>query len=364
MPIYKYIKHGKTCYYVKLTYHSKQYMKRGFRTKQEAKQYEFDFFKYDYGKFKNVYFKEVIDSYLKKYKLTNKLSTYDGTYRRIHYHIYDYFKCRIRDLTIKDFELFIDYKLKNSIKINYVNRLLSDLKLIAEHCEIYFGYRINDIYKLTKLKDHDTVKQDNEYLSLLDLEKLVNCIPEVDKVYKLMFIFDYFTGLRISELLGLKVSDFDFNKNCVYITHQNTYLSLEHKTIDSDVKTTNSNRVIYFNDFIKNSLLEHINKYKLRPSNYIFFTSDINKPIYTSSVRKKLKQYCIQANIREIKFHTFRKSFATNLIENNLNNNLVIKLLGHNSIQTTNKHYLSLTNKDKLEVVNLMDNLTVNFEKK
>ena len=190
MPIYKYKNSkGQVMYYLKVSYKGKQYLKRGFASKKDAREYELNFIdNYQNNKLekRNVTFKFASEQFLKKYKTRCKLSSFDVKFRRIHFHLISYFGLkRVNEITLNDFQSFIELKLKENLNATYINKLICDFKQILIFSKDYLSCQ-NDIYlKIDKLNDY-LIKKNIEYLSIEDIKKFLSVIPSSD--YKMMFI--------------------------------------------------------------------------------------------------------------------------------------------------------------------------------
>ena len=255
----------------------------------------------------------------------------------------------MNEITLNDFQDFIELKLKENLNAAYINKLICDFKQILIFSKDYLSCQ-NDIYlKIDKLNDY-SIKKNIEYLSIEDIKKFLSVIPSSDYIYFLMFKIAYLTGLRFSEVVSLKVFNCNLVTKTLIIDHQSQYITIKHSFINSSPKTINSNRIIYLNSELASEIETFIDHFKLKSNHYLFFSKNRRRHIIKTTVQNKIKKYCMLSGINVFKFHTLRKSFATNLILNNVNDNIVIKLLGHDSISTTNKYYLALPS-DQQEII-------------
>ncbi len=135
-------------------------------------------------------------------------------------------------------------------------------------------------------------------------------------VLELLFI----TGIRVSELCNLKSKNIDINNGLVKINGKG-----------------NKERIIQIcNPESKNALNEY-KKLFLTPdkSNY-FFLNRLNKRLSEQSVRYMIKRYVKETKLKtNITPHVFRHTFATTLLEADVDIKYIQHLLGHSSIMTT-----------------------------
>lgn len=172
-----------------------------------------------------------------------------------------------------------------------------------------------------------------EILSLDKVELLLEqpCGDEDKEVRdKAMLELLYATGIRVTELISLKVTDIN--------------LSLEYIHCGDDTKS----RIIPIGAQAKASLRRYIEKVRenmiLYPDEEILFVNCNGKPMTRQGFWKIIKAYAKKAGIEEdITPHMLRHSFAAHLIENGADLRSVQEMLGHSDISTT-QIYTKLTN--------------------
>jgi integrase/recombinase XerD len=134
----------------------------------------------------------------------------------------------------------------------------------------------------------------------------------------------YSCGLRVSELVGLQISN---------IHTKQGYLRVIGKG-DKERLVPIGNQALKFIDQYKNQIRVHLNIEKAHTDN--LFLNYRARPISRISVFKIVKAAAVKAGIRKsISPHTFRHSFATHLVENGADLRAVQEMLGHESITTT-----------------------------
>ena len=178
-----------------------------------------------------------------------------------------------------------------------------------------------------------------EILSLDKVELLLEqpCGDEPKEVRdKAMLELLYATGIRVTELISLKVTDIN--------------LQLEYIRCGSDAKS----RIIPIGAQAKFSLRRYMEKVRshmvLHPDEEILFVNCNGKPMTRQGFWKIIKAYAKKAGIEEdITPHMLRHSFAAHLIENGADLRSVQEMLGHSDISTT-QIYTKLSNQ-KLKTV-------------
>jgi len=136
----------------------------------------------------------------------------------------------------------------------------------------------------------------------------------------------YISGMRVSELIALRTTDFHFDTGFISVTGKGSkqrMIPLPH-AISSLIKN-------YFNTLA--TLFETVND----RSSYIFpvMYGKIIKPISRQSCWLILKKLCIKVGImRSISPHQLRHSFATHMLSKGADLRSLQLLLGHESIGT------------------------------
>ena len=136
----------------------------------------------------------------------------------------------------------------------------------------------------------------------------------------------YSCGLRISELINLKINDVDSKRRILIIKKSKG----------------NKDRIVPLSEKLLKILREYYIKYK--PDLYLL--QGKNKQQYTSkSVESVLEKAVKKAGIkRSVTLHTFRHSYATHLHENGTDIRVIQELSGHKSSKTT-EIYTHISNK-------------------
>lgn len=253
-----------------------------------------------------------------------------------------------RDLT--DYLDFIDKK-----------KITSMTKIEKKHIEDYLEYLSKNALattsiarKLTAIKNFHKYAFANDICNCdvsltVERPKLKKSLPnvltveEVDKLLdiKLDTVFDYRnkamlellygTGLRITEMLDLKMADIDF-ENCIV------------RCLGKGSKE----RIIPIGEYIIESLNLYLEKrsslLKNKRSDYLFLNSHGGR-LSRFSFFKILKKLLKEKNIsKDISPHSLRHSFATHMLEYGADLRSIQELLGHSDIATT-RIYTHISNK-------------------
>ena len=143
----------------------------------------------------------------------------------------------------------------------------------------------------------------------------------------------YESGMRVSELINLRVEDLYFNGNSPYI-----------KILGKG----NKERIIYLNENIVSMVNEYQSKFNVERGP--LFLNNSKKKLTRFSINKIVRKYydiavkeCPTLEKKTITPHSFRHSKAVHLLMNNTALPIIQRFLGHSSIQTT-EVYLDITN--------------------
>ncbi len=207
----------------------------------------------------------------------------------------------------KDVRLFLEDLSDKNLAGNTMNTYHMAIRFLFEEV---LDKRIWINIKYSKVPERVPVALTRE-----EITRLFNSIE--NPKHRLMIEFLYSTGLRVSELINLKVSDLDFNNNCGWVRHGKG----------------NKDRLFIISEKLKPLLSELV--YGLNLEDYLF-NSIRDKNYNARSLQQILKIAKSRAKIeKRITPHILRHSFATHLIENGYAVTEVQALLGHKSPETT-----------------------------
>jgi site-specific recombinase XerD len=175
-----------------------------------------------------------------------------------------------------------------------------------------------------------------KHISSRDIKKLFDAVS--NRKHALMLKLCYGMGLRVTEIVGLKVTHIDSGNMQVLIARgkgkKDRYVNLPE------------------------SILEDLRNYyrEYKPKKYLFEGQD-GGMYSVRSVRKVFKKALADAKInKEVRIHSLRNSYATHLLENGTDISFIGQLLGHNDIKTT-MIYAKVAQKDLRKIKSPLDKL-------
>ena len=239
---------------------------------------------------------------------------------------------------LKNYDTYLSDKLGNSINTIHSNIKIFRKLINDAISEDLFPPEKNPFLKY-KLKTEKTVK---EFLTEEEIKRIENLEIEKNLMrnhHRNIYVFaTYAGGLRISDILQLKWSDYDGER--ILITTQKTNntvsikLPIKAKEIIEEYREDDSNKEYYIFPFLRNDI---------EYSNAALFKAISSHTAYTNTDLKKIAK---MADIdKKIHFHTSRHTFATRALKKGMRIEYVSKLLGHSSIKTT-QVYAKIVNKD------------------
>jgi integrase/recombinase XerD len=227
---------------------------------------------------------------------------------------------KITEENIQDFI----YTISKEVNARSQTRMISGLKSFFNYL-VFEDIRSDSPMELIespkigrKLPDTLSVQDIDALIAAIDLSK-----PEGER-NRAMLETIYGCGLRVSELVALKISDLFFEEGFIKITgkgNKQRFVPIGNYTIK------------YINLY-KNNIRNHLNIQKGFEDT--LFLNRRGKGLTRAMIFTIIKELAVKINLnKSISPHTFRHSFATHLLENGADLRAIQLMLGHESITTT-----------------------------
>ena len=203
-----------------------------------------------------------------------------------------------------------------------INRRLSALRSLYRFALSHHLVEKDPVHKLNGPKKEKPLPY---FLKEREMNQLLDQVAWSDSykdVYARTIILTFYeTGMRLSELTGLKEKDVDFHEMQMKVTGKR-----------------NKQRIIPFGEELKSTLLSYINvrdKNIVRLSDEVFLDEKGNK-MKDAHVRYVVKKWLPKVcTLKKHSPHVLRHSFATSMLNNRAGLESVKQLLGHKSLETT-----------------------------
>lgn len=232
------------------------------------------------------------------------------------------------------------YELSSKVNARSQSRVISGLKSFFNYL-VFEDYRNDTPMELIEVPK--TGRKLPDTLSIDEIDTLINTIDlstfEGERNRAILETL-YSCGLRVSELVSLKISDLFFEEGFIKITGKGN----KQRFVPIG-KTTEKYILIY-----KTQIRSQLNVQKGHEDT--LFLNRRGKQLTRAMIFTIIKDLAVKTNLNKIiSPHTFRHSFATHLLENGADLRSIQLMLGHESITTT-EVYMHLDRKFLAEVLN------------
>ena len=213
---------------------------------------------------------------------------------------------------------YVAYLFNKALKSSTVNRKLSSLK------SFYLFLIKKKIISSSPLSEIITPKKDHHLPSSMsedEVERLLrspNIELDLENRDKAMIEMLYATGMRISELINLKITDIDLERSVLKVLGKGS-----------------KERLIPFGEKALDSLNSYLEKRKKSLAKEVFI-SNRGKKMTRTGFWQRIKIYLSREGLKDsISPHTLRHAFATHLLNRGADLRSVQLLLGHSDLSTT-----------------------------
>lgn len=227
-----------------------------------------------------------------------------------------------KNVSAQDLSDYVKYLEDNKFAAATVSRNIASLKAFY-HFMVQENLVAEDVSE--KLK---APKIEKKIPSIMSPDEVVRLLeqPSGDSPKeirdKAMLELLYATGIRVTELITLKVSDVNMQMNFILC------------------RDRNKERIIPFGTAAKNALTRYLDGTRVgmleNKTSDVLFANCSGQPMSRQGFWKLIKYYAKRADIKaDITPHTLRHSFAAHLVENGADLRSVQEMLGHSDISTT-----------------------------
>lgn len=228
----------------------------------------------------------------------------------------------ISDITPKIVRDWVVIKMSEGLNASTVKRKLSSLRTFFKH-QMREGLLDSDPTEMVASpktgRKLPVFVQDYQMDELLDEQELEGGFPEFRD--RLVLLMAYYTGMRRSELVGLKMEDVDLNGKSLMVNGKG-----------------GKQRILP----LANELIEDIKWYvEMREGvvggkHAVFFVTDKGRPVYDKFIYRLVEKYLkLYTTLSKRSPHVLRHTFATQLLNNGACIEAIRELLGHSDLSAT-----------------------------
>lgn len=304
-------------------------LKRGFRTKREALQWEQDFKLREAGNL-DMTFAMFVEEYTKDKKAKLKRNTWETKESIIKKKLLPYFA----DKKMKDIRPADIIHWQNEIlayrdakgkpyKPTYLKAMQAELSALFNHAVRYYELKSNPVKKagpLGKGKADEMLFWTKEEFLLF-----AEAVKDTPLSY-MAFQILYWCGIREGELLALTVGDIEFENKVMHITK--SYQRIRGEDVITEPKTPKSKRDVVMPDFLCDELQEYIQKNGLTDEERIF-------KVTKTYLYHEMDRGVQRAGVKRIRVHDLRHSHVSLLIHMGFSAVAIGKRVGHESQNIT-----------------------------
>lgn len=350
------LKNGKVVYDIAIDLPRKadgsrnQLRKRGFKSKKEAQVFIADIVMKSTNGHNFSGEKIILKDYLERWLKTEEVSLSPSTLKRynefcvhVSMHLGQVPIGKLTGLQIKEFYR----KLESPQEYSNFKKGLSRSTILKIHRMLHKALtdavRDGTIDKtaISNIKYGGVEKAKTEVWDDLTLYSFADLIK--GELIYLPVLLAFETGLRQSEITGLKWEDIDLQRRLLSVKRNYSYDDSKKSLSDKKTKTKSSIRTItLFSNTIealkKQKQKQLLNKLlhgeSYMDSGYVCTTS-MGKPIDPHYISKRFAKAIKKYDYKKIRFHDLRHSHATLLLKENIHPKIVSERLGHSSISIT-----------------------------
>ena len=243
----------------------------------------------------------------------------------------------IVEATEKDVNRYLSHLGAGNVSDSLLHAAVNAIKFYFEKVQFASVIRIEQIKRPRKAHRLPVI------LSLDEVDRLFRSVDNLKHVAILYTI--YSSGLRLNELLSLKLSDIYWDRNQIIIRGGKG----------------KKDRSVMLSARLKDLLIFYFDQYQ--PKHWLFEGQQEDHPYSSRSVQQIVTRAARKARInRRVTPHTLRHCFATHLLDNGTDVRYIQELLGHKDIKTT-LIYTHVTTNSLNQIRSPLDQMELSNEK-
>jgi integrase/recombinase XerD len=257
-----------------------------------------------------------------------------------------YLQEKLKDMPVLSRFSFVKYKehlIKEGYAVSTINKKINSLKVYNDFLRTE-GI-VNESFiqlKRDRIKIADGSEETVDALTEEQVEKLLFYVEDRRKVTlrnKLIVYLLLYTGVRVSELVGIQIADIDFLTSTLKVTGKGG--KRREIGLRQDVL-----------HLIRQYMKEERSESVFRDSPYLLLSQRAGK-MHRDAVRDWLAKISKELGFK-LHPHLFRHTFCTRLLKKGVDLTTVSKLAGHSTVNMTAKFYIQTTRQEKMDAVQLL----------
>lgn len=323
-------------------------LKRGFRTRKEALEYE-QKFRLQQATNLDMNFADFYKLYEDDVKPKLKLNTWRTKAVIFEKKLIPYFKDKkMNEISPADIIKWQNEMIKyrndgKPYKPTYLKKMQSELSAIFNHAVRFYSLRENPVVKAGTIgkgkADEMNFWTKEEYL------KFIECVKDKPISYYAFQIL-YWCGIREGELLALTTADIDFENKKLHITK--SYQHINGEDVITDPKTEKSKRDVVIPDFLVDELKQLIGML------YGYGKDDRIFQITKSYLHHEMSRGAKAAGVKRIRIHDLRHSHVSMLIKLGFSAVAIGNRVGHES-QAITFRYAHMFPTEQIEMADMLN---------
>lgn len=267
--------------------------------------------------------KRFMDDYA---RVHNKPSEVTNKLQIIRNHLHPFFRHRpIEEIKRRDIDTYLALKKREGLHTKTLN---NHIGVMSRMFNCFVEWELIPASPMNGVKKLKTPEATFDFYTKEETERFLEECLKSESFWHPFFTTAFNTGMRLGELAALRWGDVDFEHGLIHV-RRNLYRGHE------GTPKGGRNRQIPMNQFLRIVLLDHYDKNKNNPR---VFLSLQGTDLTVNSHRRSFERIIKKAELKRIRFHDVRHSFASQLVMNGVILSVVQKLLGHSTIAMTERY--------------------------
>lgn len=295
----------------------------------------------------------------------------------------------IEKVTLCNYDLCYNAHIKNTsldhTSIHKINRLMCENLIFASSNQKLTKIVLNNVFELC-IKNDLIIKNPSKNIELSESKRKIEILTLKDQdvllqnihkeIYYNFVLLALHTGMRGSEICGLKIDDFDLNNGILRIDEQLVCeKDLSGKSIYriKKLKTRSSYRAIPLDNYAKEAIkrqvdlrkrnIQYMKDHNIELDNEykdILFITHLGKILYVNKIniflRNTYNKIQNELSVSRLSTHMFRHTFATMCLDSEMHTRAIQTILGHRNDKIT-QLYAHVTQSHLMTSIEKLNNL-------